>query len=970
MADGEDYYLKTFADFQEMGLEGAAKQVLQEGLVAWPRSIKLLELAKQNDVEIRAPVSAAPWMTGDGGYHEAQPVFPAAAPLAPPVIPGWRPPPTASECLARDAGDASVKAYREAQAAHAAFVEAPAEKWAALRDALGGTEAMLAEEKRLRTAAGNAFQACKDKMRRTGLEHRIELLRPPCTPDVASRVHDNWHQKGGAKGALMSEVVRCGAKLYESEVAFEEEGPNAYLRLAHDLSELDAPPARAKELATAAADSVHALLDAVAKETEAAVKALPANTATVLVLGGHGASAVAAARAGAAKVVLCESRKFIAACASEVLRRNLSADVAAKCTVEEAASPSGGATGWDVVAVDLWDGNSSLALGAIEVLQELIKSGHKIKRTVPDRLVAEMALADGRLASVSGFDLSRMDVNFRGLACMPIPAGPPGDATSSSAHATSWRPVVLTQAATVLDVRLQDAKSGAAERRPLKIKAVKSGHASCAYVTLKFYMKPKDTKKVAIMRSAQWLAGGCAVTAGKEVSNLFTRHGVGRLWLEWDWSKSVEPPLGYMALSAWYFEMLRDGARHDLYEAALKAEIAAVREKQGGKCRVLDVGSGDGILSMMALRAGASAAVGVEVVTAIARASEQVLAANRPNATGSAPLPDETTAPMDVWCMDVRGVNPPPDDTKFDVLVSELMDASGLGENLILLTKSAKTRLCRDGTPLIPARLRLHAVLCEAKLPQVAGVNMDAFWPFWPGDRAGPNQTLWCAVDLDKGEGDFKVLSKPAQLLDVELGIADVEDIPDKSNVDFVGIAEGTANVVIWWFETPLSRTDPSIVLTNAPNCCDSRHAPTCWGQAMAPIPKSGVAVSSGSKAEMVMEIPFGDYQLKFRPRAMQNGVAASAPYQEEPPPGALPYSDAYQQSMKQYREQQKASKRRSRDANIGRTAMDRTDLEGLGALQSCATALVAQPRLFGVDPTTAQRMCMGWYAVGGEGRN
>merc|ERR1719478_399528 len=127
---------------------------------------------------------------------------------------------------------------------------------------------------------------------------------------------------------------------------------------------------------------------------------------------------------------------------------------------------------------------------------------------------------------------------------------------------------------------------------------------------------------------------------------------------------------------------------------------------------------------MMAVRAGATAAIGVEVVTAIARASEQVIETNRPKVGGAtAPLKDAAESPINIWCMDARGVNVPPDDKRFDVLVSELMDASGLGENLILLTRSAKRRLCKDDAPLIPARLRLHAVLCEAKLPELAGVN-------------------------------------------------------------------------------------------------------------------------------------------------------------------------------------------------------------------------------------------------------
>lgn len=45
MASGEEYYVKAYQDFKEMGIEGAAAQVLVEGLTAHPGSARLLELA-------------------------------------------------------------------------------------------------------------------------------------------------------------------------------------------------------------------------------------------------------------------------------------------------------------------------------------------------------------------------------------------------------------------------------------------------------------------------------------------------------------------------------------------------------------------------------------------------------------------------------------------------------------------------------------------------------------------------------------------------------------------------------------------------------------------------------------------------------------------------------------------------------------------------------------------------------------
>ncbi|CAE7331634.1 PRMT7 [Symbiodinium pilosum] len=452
------------------------------------------------------------------------------------------------------------------------------------------------------------------------------------------------------------------------------------------------------------------------------------------------------------------------------------------------------------------------------------------------------------------------------------------------------------------------------------------------------------------------MPGGLAVHAGQAVPGLSARRNDGRVWIDWDFARSVVPPFGYMALSDWYFEMLRDAARHDLYERALQVEISKVKEKSGGGCTVLDVGSGDGILSMMAIRSGATAAIGVEYVAQIARASEEVISANRTsNALGHSPL--------NIWCTDVRGVSELPEQQRFDVLVSELMDASGLGENLILLTEGSKRRLCKQHAPVIPCRLRLKAVLCEVRLPDIDGINIDAFWPFWPNDRAFDG-SLWLAVDLDKHEGNFKVLTEPVSLFEVELGKADVDAIPVRGQYGFHGKAPGICNMVVWWFEAQLSQTDPGVVLTNAPTQLDGRHSATCWGQAAAEL--IGTAkVQPGEVTSVTMDMVFGDYQLRFR--TAENAGGQGRECRDEPPPGAPPYSARFKDMLKEWRSRQKELGRLGRD--VGRTAIRDADVEAVAALQRAALALALHPQGFGVEPASAAKILSGWYAVGGEGR-
>ena len=53
--------------------------------------------------------------------------------------------------------------------------------------------------------------------------------------------------------------------------------------------------------------------------------------------------------------------------------------------------------------------------------------------------------------------------------------------------------------------------------------------------------------------------------------------------------------------------------------------------------------------------------------------------------------------------------------------------------------------------------------LVQVKFPDVNGVNIDAFWPFWPVDRSG--DALWLGVDLDKKEGAKRSLAELGGLL-------------------------------------------------------------------------------------------------------------------------------------------------------------------------------------------------------------
>jgi len=58
--------------------------------------------------------------------------------------------------------------------------------------------------------------------------------------------------------------------------------------------------------------------------------------------------------------------------------------------------------------------------------------------------------------------------------------------------------------------------------------------------------------------------------------------------------------------------MLHDVERNQMYYQAIKLAVSAIHAR-GQKCRVLDIGTGTGLLSMMAANAGADVISAIEV---------------------------------------------------------------------------------------------------------------------------------------------------------------------------------------------------------------------------------------------------------------------------------------------------------------------------------------------------------------------
>jgi type II protein arginine methyltransferase len=145
---------------------------------------------------------------------------------------------------------------------------------------------------------------------------------------------------------------------------------------------------------------------------------------------------------------------------------------------------------------------------------------------------------------------------------------------------------------------------------------------------------------------------------------------------------------------SWHFSIVRDEARNRAYDAALRSAIFP-------GCTVLEIGTGTGLLAMMAARAGAARVITCEVDPAIAVAARENIAANG--------FADRVTVvnkhSTEVELADLGG--------QADILVSEIVSNDLLSEGTLPAHHDAVPRLLKPGGAVIPVRGKIRIALMD-----------------------------------------------------------------------------------------------------------------------------------------------------------------------------------------------------------------------------------------------------------------
>jgi type II protein arginine methyltransferase len=241
---------------------------------------------------------------------------------------------------------------------------------------------------------------------------------------------------------------------------------------------------------------------------------------------------------------------------------------------------------------------------------------------------------------------------------------------------------------------------------------------------------------------------------------------------------------------------------------------------------VLDIGTGTGLLAMMAARAGAGRVTACESVGPLAEIARDIVARNG--------FADRITV------IHKRSVELAIGDDlpgPADLLVAEIVDAGLLNEAILATIADARARLLKPGAAIIPHSAVIYAmpiesadIAAERRVDEAAGFDISPFNALRP--------RLYLQTDLAKY--DWRPLAAPAELFRFDFtrdGPAGAE-----TSVRLLPNSDGVAHAIAFWFRLAL---DDETALATGPT-----DPPTHWKQAVFGI-EEPIAVKQGEPVRL-----------------------------------------------------------------------------------------------------------------------
>ena len=307
----------------------------------------------------------------------------------------------------------------------------------------------------------------------------------------------------------------------------------------------------------------------------------------------------------------------------------------------------------------------------------------------------------------------------------------------------------------------------------------------------------------------------------------------------------------------WHFAMLNDTDRNNFYYSILSRAIIP------GKTKVLEIGAGSGILSLMAALLGAKSVLAIEGSSDLANLAEQNIAKNN--------FQDRVRV---VRSMSTK-VSPRdfPEWLPADILVSEIFGTLLLGESALDYIQDAISRKLVSGPHILPRYGRQMALLIESDHVR----ELTSAQSYKGIDLSMINQLRDTASVVFTKQYGFRLNSVPLKVLSEPITVFDLDFVTQRpgfvpqAQTKVVPITQsGRCDALVLYWEACDMGTEGQVMISTSPfETVDKFCRDLQWGQAVQLVNFGdgiGAAndVEAGSSIELTQRCSADSVLLQF----------------------------------------------------------------------------------------------------------
>lgn len=272
------------------------------------------------------------------------------------------------------------------------------------------------------------------------------------------------------------------------------------------------------------------------------------------------------------------------------------------------------------------------------------------------------------------------------------------------------------------------------------------------------------------------------------------------------------------SVNDWHYAMINDHPRNEFFRAALEHAVTP-------ESVVLEIGTGSGLLSIIAASLGARHVIAVEANGHLAQLARNIIDAN--GYSERVTVVHKMSTELELTDL--------PNGQKADVLVSEILGTLMLGESALEYVADARERLVKPNAIMIPDRGCQYAQLVCA--PEVEALTKVSSWRDIDLSLFNTLQDTVSMV-FTKQYGfrfssiDHQFLSEPIPVAQIDFTTASPGVLGELSRINLKAAASGPVHAVLCYWEV-FAPGVPFKMSTNPQDTKGNFPRDMQWGQAL-----------------------------------------------------------------------------------------------------------------------------------------